>query len=86
MLNKASTDLNKLLFRLCYHEVTIIHIAYFVKYLRALNSSVSVNRRRIFSIPFRFRDSNQLQTAALSPHYIIGAQLNLMEMEILFSV
>lgn len=86
MLNKVSAHLNKLLFRLCYHEVTIIHISYFVKYLRDLNSSASINRHRIFSIPFRFTDSNQLQTAALSPHYIIVAQSDWMQMEILVSV
>lgn len=66
MLNKVRTHLNKLLFRLCYHEVTIIHISYFVKYL---NSSASINGRRILSIPFRFTDSNQLQIAVLSPRY-----------------
>lgn len=86
MLNKVSTHLNKLLFRLCYHEVTIHHISYFIKYLRDLNNTVSINRRRIFSIPFRFTDSNQLQTAVLSPQHIIEAQLNLMQMGILLSV
>ena len=44
------------------------------------HGSVSINRRGMFSILFRFTDSDQQQTAALSPLHIVEAHSNLKQM------
>lgn len=74
MLNKVSTHLNKLLFRLCYHEVTIHHISYFIKYLRDLNNTVSINSQEylVFPLDLQIQISYKLQCY----HHNISSRLS----------